>query len=236
MATYVPAHPTRPAGHFLRYRFDSASQLRRHCRLVDGRVLLFFPEPRPLLPERARALIELCFATSEQQVALPALVHSRSFDGMPGTWLEMRALSVVAGLQSAVVTPRRRQRRLALDQLAWVNHDGGPTLACPVLDISRGGARLWGVPGAAPVAGERIRLRMLHGPTLSARIAWARGREVGVEHLPESLAAAAELFGRVEQLWAAARVATHDRACLCAAGGEVLDPPSPHAQHEGASR
>ena len=236
MAPQLPARPTRPSGHFLRYRFDSPSQLRRHCRLVEGRVLLFFPEPRPVLPERARALIEICFTGSEQQVALPAIVHSRSAGGIRGTWLEMRALSVVAGLQGAVVSPRRTQRRLALDQLAWVNHEGGPTLACPVLDISLGGARLWGVPGGPPAAGERIRVRMLQGPTLSGRIAWAHGREVGVEYLPESAAAAADLYRRVEQLWAAARVAEHDSACMCANGGETLDPPSPRTHHEGASR
>src|SRR5437879_12294508 len=37
MATYVPS---RTPGRFLRYQFDSAAQLRRHCRLVEGRVLL----------------------------------------------------------------------------------------------------------------------------------------------------------------------------------------------------
>ena len=126
MATYVPS---RPQGRFLRYQFDSAAQLRRHCNLVEGRVLLFFPEPRPVLGERTRALIELCLANSDQQVALPAMVHSRSFDAAPGTWLELRALSVVAGLQSAVVSPKRQQRRLALDQLAWVDHGDDPVMA-----------------------------------------------------------------------------------------------------------
>src|SRR5205807_3160286 len=59
MATYVPS---RPQGRFLRYQFDSAAQLRRHCQLVEGRVLLFFPEARPVLGEHTRALIELCVA------------------------------------------------------------------------------------------------------------------------------------------------------------------------------
>lgn len=223
--------PERPPGRFLRYRFDTAAQLRRHCRLVDGRVLLFFPDPRPSLPERARALIELCFTGSAQQVAIPALVHSRGFDGV---WLEMRALSVVAGLQSALIAPRRLQRRLALDQLAWVDHDGGPVLACPVLDLSKSGARLWGVPGGAPMVGDRIRVRLQHAPTMTGRIAWAHGREVGVQFAPESAAAAADLFARVEALWAAAREAVHDYACACTEGGETLDPPSPaSARPEG---
>src|SRR5438132_10697315 len=104
-----PPAPERPPSRFLRYQFDSASQLRRHCSLVAGRVLLFFPEPRPALPERSRELIELCFTHSEQQLALPALVHAREFGPVPGTWLEMRALSAVAGLQSALVAPRRGQ-------------------------------------------------------------------------------------------------------------------------------
>ncbi|MFN2549841.1 MAG: PilZ domain-containing protein [Myxococcales bacterium] len=234
MATYVPP---RPPGRFLRYQFDSAAQLRRHCRLVDGRVLLFFPEPRPSLGERARVLIELCVANSDQQVALPAMVHSRAWDAPPGIWLELRALSVVAGLQSAIIAPRRKQRRLALDQLAWVDHGDGPVLACPVLDISEGGARLWGVPGGAPRTGERIRIRLPHAQTLVGRIAWARGREVGLEYVAESLNPAADLYARVESLWNAARVACHNPSCGCAAGAETLDPPHPLRQRrEGGVR
>ena len=230
MATVLPE---RSAGRFFRYQFDNAAQLRRHCRLVSGRVLLFFPEPRPALAERSRALIELCFSTSGQQVSIATMVHSRSFEGAPGTWLEMRALSVVAGLQSAVVAPRRAQRRLALDQLAWVDHDDGPVLACPVLDISLGGARLWGVPGGPPLAGNRIRLRLPNTQTMIGHVAWAHGREVGVGYAPESLGPGAELYTRVEALWAAARVACHNPSCPCTSGGETLDPPSPlSARHE----
>src|SRR5262249_39940556 len=159
MATYLLA--AQP-GRFFRYQFDSAAQIRRHCLLVDDRVLLFFPEPRPSFGERSRVLLELCVSPSDQQVALPAQVRSRAFNGNPRTWLQLRALSVVAGLQSAVVAPRRQQRRLAFDQLGWVNHGDGPILACPVLDVSTGGARLWGVPGCVPSAGEKIRVRLPH--------------------------------------------------------------------------
>jgi len=234
MATYVPS---RPQGRFLRYQFDSAAQLRRHCNLVEGRVLLFFPEPRPVLGERTRALIELCVANSDQQAALPAMVHSRSFDAAPGTWLELRALSVVAGLQSAVVSPKRRQRRLALDQLAWVDHGEGPVLACPVLDVSQSGVRLWGVPGGAPLAGERIRVRLPHTQTLSGSIAWAHGREVGVQFGAESLGPAGGLYSRVESLWDSARVACHNPSCACTSGGETIDPPLPlRPRHEGGLR
>lgn len=221
------ALPLRTPGRFFRYQFDNAAQLRRHCRLVDGRVLLFFPEERPALAPGSRALIELCISGSEQQVALPAIVHSRELYRRPGTWLELRALAVVAGLQSAVAEPRRMERRLALDQLAWVNHEGGPVLACPVLDISRSGARLWGVPGGTPAAGERIRVRLQHSSTMIARIAWAHGREVGIEVTEESLPAAAQLYARVEAQWAAARFARHDPSCTCTGGGDPLDPPPP---------
>lgn len=200
-------------------------------------MLLFFPEPRPSLGDRTRVLIELCMANSDQQVALPGSVHSRTFDGLPGMWIELRALSVVAGLQSALVAPRRTQRRLALDQLAWVDHGDGPVLACPVLDISKGGARLWGVPGGVPSAGERIRVRLPHAQTLIGRIAWARGREVGIRYVPESLGPAGDLFGRVEAMWAAARVACHNPSCPCTNGGETLDPPHPFRQRrEGGFR
>lgn len=230
MAIPLPRHALR---HYLRYAFDSAAQLRRHCRLVDGRVLLFFPEDPPVLAARGRVLIELCFTGSDQQAAVPALVHSRT---PGGAWLEMRALSVIAGLQSAVRCARRTQRRLALDQLAWVTHQKGPVLACPVLDLGRGGARLWGIPGDPPAPGESVRVRMQQSPTLNARIAWARGREVGVEFAADSRAAAGATFARLEAQWAEARVARHDRFCLCVAGGDTLGPPWPlHAQQESGS-
>ena len=230
------APPARPPGRFLRYEFHSAAQLRRHCRLVDGRVLLFFPDAHPALGPRSRVLLEICFALSGQQISLPGMVYGRELHGDAGTWLELRALSVVAGLQPALAGPRRAQRRLAIDQLAWVTHGDGPVLACPVLDLSLGGARLWGVAGPSPVAGKEIRVRPQQGPTLLGRIAWAHGREVGVQFAAESRPAAAKLFGRVESLWAAARFARHDPACACAAGGELRGPASPSPSWQGGLR
>ena len=209
---------------FLRYQFDSAAQLRRHCTLVHGRVLLFFPDTWPMLPARARALVELCFAHSTQQASVPAVIHSV----VPGgAWLELRALSAVAGLHLAAAAPQRAQRRLALDQLAWVSHAGAPVLACPVLDISRDGARVWGIPGRAPAVREPIRIRLPQAPTLAGTVAWARGREVGIAFAPESRTAARQLYSRVEQQWALARFASHNPACPCADGEAPLDPPWP---------
>lgn len=224
-----PSVPVR----FLRYQFDSAAQLRRHCRLVEGRVFLFFPDARPTPAPRCRALLEICFTGSSQQVSLPAVVHSHELEAASGSWLELRALSVVAGLQSAIALPKRGPRRLALNQLAWVTHAGGPVLACPVLDLGKGGARLWGVPGAEPAAGEKVRMRLPGVPTLVGRIAWANGHEVGVAFDPESLPAAAEAYARVEDLWAAARFSRHSPSCACAEGRDPLDPPSPVALSGG---
>jgi hypothetical protein len=220
---------------FLRYQFDSAAQLRRHCRLVDGRVLLFFPERKPELPERTRTLLEICFSHSDQQVALPAMVHARElFGAAAGIWLEMRALSVVAGLHSALVAPRRKRRRLAMDVLAWVQRPGTPELACPVLDLSEAGARLWGVPGDLPRPDDELVIRFPETRAVRARVAWARGREVGIEFTREARPVAAAVFSRAAELWASARVAIHDGACNCANGGEPRDPPLPHAALHGA--
>jgi hypothetical protein len=212
---------------YLRYQFDSASQLRRHCRLVEGRVLLFFPQPRPALPERTRTLLELCFSHSEQQVALPAQVHGRELSGNAGIWLEMRALSVVAGLQSALIAPRRTHRRLAMDLLAWVSRDKGPTLACPVLDLSEGGARIWGIPGTPPARGDELLIRLPESRAARARVAWARGREAGIEFTGEARPVSEAAFARAARQWASARLAIHDPACTCASGGETRDPPPP---------
>lgn len=228
-----PPRPAGPSFRFFRYQFDTAAQLRRHCRLIDGRVLLFFPFPddEPTPSPRSRALIEICFVGSGQQTSLSAVVHPHEGTGVCGSWLELRALSVVAGLQSAIAMPKRWQRRLALDQLAWVSHADGPVLSCPVLDISRGGARLWGIPGALPSVGEPLRMRLPESPTLVARIVWAHGREVGIAFAPESLRAADEIYARVEELWASARVARHQPDCTC----DPLDPPAP-VRLSGGSR
>jgi hypothetical protein len=213
-------------GNYLRYQFDSAAQVLRHCRLVNGRVLLFFPDCRPPLAVHARALIELSLTGAGQQVALPAQVQAFERGPPAGEWLAMRALGIVAGLH-LVGAPRRKQRRLAFDQLAWVEHEGGPVLACPVLDVSRGGARLWGIPGTRPAEGEPVRVRLPGAPTLIARIAWAHGREVGVAFAQEGQAVAERVYQRVEQMWSDARLAAHDPHCPCAEGGAALDPPLP---------
>jgi hypothetical protein len=223
--------PSPAESRYLRYQFDNAAQLRRHCRLVDGRVIIFFPQPRPVLAERMRALLEICFSGSEQQVALPALVHARELSGTPGLWLELRALSVVAGLQSALASPRRKRRRLAMDFLAWVQRPDGPTLACPVLDLSEGGARLWGVPGAPPAADDQLIIRMPETRAVRARVAWARGREVGIEFARDARAVAASVYARAADQWASARLALHPSSCTCANGGEPRDPPPPIALH-----
>lgn len=218
------AHRPTPRGNYLRYEFDNAAQVLRHCRLVDGRVLLFFPDPYPVLPVRARVLIELSLS-SGQSISLPAQVAAH--DQRLGTWLAMRALGIVTGLQVAASTPRRRERRLVFDQLAWVEHVGGPVLACPVLDFSRGGARLWGVPGVNPARDQDLRLRLQGSPALSARIAWAHGREVGVQFSADSQPAGERLYQRIEQMWSAARLATHDSNCRCASVVATNDPPFP---------
>lgn len=223
MATAIPI---LPRGRYLRYQFDNAAQLRRHCKLVDGRVLLFFPHTGIGLTPGSRALIELCFSRSEQQVALPARVRSKELRGRQGHWLELRALSAVAGLQSAVGSPHRHQRRLAFDQLAWVMHDGAQVLACPVLDLSLGGARLWGLPWQA-AAGDELRLRVPYESELRARVAWARGREAGVTFADASRPAAAAIYARIEAAWATARLAEHSLSCDCDFSGETADPVAP---------
>ena len=190
-------------------------------------MFLFFPDDLPALGQRSQALLEICFTGSLQQTSLPAVVRSHEFDTASGSWLELRSLGVVAGLQSAIVVPKRSWRRLAFDQLVWVSYAAVPVLACPVLDIGKGGARLWGIPGAVPSVGEQLRIRLPHAPTLAARIAWARGREVGIAFQAESLEVAGEIYAGVEELWASARFARHQASCACAEGRDPLDPPSP---------
>src|SRR5947207_1536693 len=135
----------------------------------------------------------------------------------------MRDLSVVAGLQSALVAPRRTHRRLAMDLLAWVSRESGPTLACPVLDLSEAGARIWGIPGNPPAPNDELLIRLPETRAVRARVAWAHGREVGIEFTADAREVAAAAFARATEQWALAHVAIHDPDCRCAEGGETRD-------------
>jgi hypothetical protein len=134
---------------------------------------------------------------------------------------------VVAGLQSGLPAPRRTHRRLAIDLLAWVSRESGPTLACPVLDLSDGGARIWGIPGKPPAPEDELLIRLPGSRAVRARVAWAHGREVGIEFSRDARPVAEAAFARAAEQWASARVAIHDPACTCANGGETRDPPPP---------
>jgi hypothetical protein len=101
-----------------------------------------------------------------------------------------------------------------------------------VLDIGRGGARLWGLPWP-PQPGDALQIRLAYVEELAGRVAWARGREAGVTYAGSSLPAAEAAFRVVEAAWDTARLALHDPACDCESGGRVLEPPFPEGARAG---
>ncbi len=64
------SEPTR----FLRYRFNSCAQARRHVHFLEGRQLLFIFDPTAELRERSRVLMAFCFTDSEKTATVPGEV------------------------------------------------------------------------------------------------------------------------------------------------------------------
>jgi hypothetical protein len=62
---------------FLRYRFNSCAQARRHVHFLEGRQLLFIFDPTAELRERSRVLMAFTGAALFSSL-LPRVVHRRA--------------------------------------------------------------------------------------------------------------------------------------------------------------
>jgi hypothetical protein len=56
-------------------------------------------------------------------------------------------------------------------------------LICDLIDLSETGAKISVVDGMVPNAGERATLTLFDGTLIEGRVAWLRGRHIGIEFI-----------------------------------------------------
>ena len=221
----------------LRYRFDTVAQVSRHFHLANGRVVLFYPTLLALTSGEP-VLLDAGFADSEQHCVLRGTVLGN--DGSAryvGSWLEFTAHGLVASLRSTLATPKRRMRRFPADLIVNLQRAEGMPVVGKLVDVGFGGARIAGV-GLKTSAGDKVRLSLFSrdsgAPAIAARVAWARGAEIGLEFIKPSPAERATIGALTDQArhaLASAYEATHPVFCSCLSGNAVAEPPLPRAAH-----
>lgn len=219
----------------LRYRFDTVAQVSRHFHLTSGRVLLFFPALAPLSPGQP-VLLHATFPNSDQQCIVRGAVFGKDLSGQfAGCWLEFTAQSVVSSLRSTLATPKRRLLRFPTEVLVSVERPEGMPLLGKLVDVGMGGARIARV-GARTTAAQNVRLsffaRGSGARTITARVAWVHGPEIGVEFVrptPSERTVIAALAEDARQRLADADEAVHPMICRCLEDSAVAEPPLPRA-------
>ena len=216
----------------MRCTFDSPAQARRHLHLVDGRQLLFFPDPFLDLREGEPVVIEICFAGSDQSLPVRGDVYAVETGAMRGAWIEVYSLRLSDGLQLASARARRLFRRLPTDMLVRAGRAGRASAVARLTDVSAGGARLGAVPGGWK-AGEEIFVSDLSGgPPLRGVVVWSRDGEVAVRFQRDDATTrrnAVKLVDSAIERWRNAREARHPQACACSRGGALFEPLLPHS-------
>ncbi len=228
---------TLPPGsvRLLRYRFESAEQVHHHFHVVQGKVVLFYPCVLSLRPGDP-VLLDVTSASSEQHCSLRAtVIGSESGGGHSGSWLNLVATTALA-VRGALLHPKRRQRRFPTDLLVTVAHRAGMPVVGKLIDVSLGGGRISGI-SINVTTGDRLHLSVVAQQTavldITARAAWVRGSDIGVEFKPSpgTRGALAELIEASRQALAQAYEATHPSFCQCLDGKAVADPPLPRSVH-----
>jgi len=218
----------------MRFTFDSPAQARRHVHVVEGRQLLFFPDPFLDVGERQPIVIEICFAGSDQSLTVRGEVHSVETGALRGVWLEVYSLRLFDGLQIAGAAPRRLFRRLPTDMLVRAGRAGRASTVARLTDVSAGGARI-AAAGAPWSPGEEILISDLSGgPSLCGKVTRARDGEVAVEFQRADATtrrSAVKLLDSAIERWKNAREARHPAACGCSRGGALFEPLLPRSAH-----
>lgn len=199
----------------MRYRFDSPDDLYRHLRVKHG----FFVPALALPGERGdRAIVEVGFPGAGDHPLLHGHIKERRREGV---WLDLPAARAAARWVPGPEAPRRRERRIACDLFVEVRFPGAPPWINRVIDVSARGLRVTAASLELGLAGDEVDLVLLsEDPSLApaplrARVAWAGGREAGLE-IVQADAAFRAIFENAESRWADVHEIVHDTACLCA--------------------
>jgi hypothetical protein len=218
----------------MRYRFDSAAQARRHLHWVEGRQILFFPDPFLDVRDGQPVLLELAFTDSEQTLAARGEVHSLETGTLRGGWIELYPMRLLDGLQIASGTPRRLHRRLPADFMVRSERPGLPASVARLSEVSAGGARVVSA-GGTWCEGEEILISELSGgPPLRGKVIRAREGEIAVQFVRSDATTrrhAVRLVEAAVQRWRDARETHHPIACGCTRGGALFEPLLPRAAH-----
>jgi hypothetical protein len=186
-------------------------------------------------------VLEVSFTTSDQLFILHGQVYGMG-QSTRGTWLEFSAPRALSGLQEAVGSPKRRQRRVPTDYLVNLIGPSGIVQLGRLLDVSTAGARIGGV--TAVTAGEQMRVRLLGAmrgmPSDMgvAHVTWARSSECGVKFDADPFAknTLARLVQQMQSVWDASAIVVHPDMCHCVSAGDVFEPLLPHAIHRAVAR
>ena len=199
---------------FVKCRFESPIDLRRHLRVKEG----FFLPGLTLAGEPGdRVIVEIGFPGEGDPPLLHGNVRAHEFGG---TWLDLPYARVTSRWMAGPDFPRRRDRRVACDLFAEVQSGGVPPWVCRVIDVSRHGLRIAAAAMEVGVAGDYVDATLLApgndlcSTPLNARIAWAGARDAGLEivdapQILQPILAAAELR------WQAAPEVVHKVGCIC---------------------
>ncbi|MGZ6141754.1 MAG: PilZ domain-containing protein [Myxococcales bacterium] len=228
------AHNPQVPERLMRYRFDSPTQARYHLHVMEGRQLLFFPDPFLDVRERQPVLVELCFTGLEQSLIVRGEVHSLETGAFRGAWLELFSMRLFDGLQLATGSPRRQFRRLNTDFLVRVERPGRPSSVARLADVSAGGARVAGAGGAWAPGDDIFLTDLAGGPRLRGSVIRSREGEIAIafDRIDATTRRnAMRLLEAAFDRWRNAREGRHPAGCDCLRGGALLEPLLPRSAH-----
>ena len=217
----------------MRYRFDTVAQARKHLHPMEGRQLLFFPDPFLDVRDGQSIQLELCFTGSEQTLMVRGLVHSVETGALRGAWLDLYSLRIFDGMSIACTNPRRMFRRISTDLMIRVQRPGLASSVARLIEVSAGGARLVG-GGGRWAAGDEILISELSGPPMRATVIRSREGELAIQFLRSDATTrrnGVKLVDAALQRWNDARESRHPPACGCQNGGALFEPLLPRAAH-----
>jgi hypothetical protein len=218
----------------MRYRFDTAAQTRRHLHSMEGRQILFFPDPFLDVRHSQHVLLELAFADSVQTLAVRGAVHSLETGTLRGAWMELHAMRLVDVVQIACETPRRLDPRLPVDLMVRVERPGLPASVARLADVSASGARVVSAGGRWSGGEEILISELAGGSPLRGKVVRAREGEIGLQFVladATTLRNAVRLVEAARQRWREARETRHPVACGCMRGGALFEPLLPRVAH-----
>jgi len=209
--------PVLGTSRFVKCRFESPVDLRRHLRIKEG---FFLPGLAMAGEPGDRVIVEIAFPGEGDPPLLRGNIRSHQFGG---TWLDLPYARVTSRWMAGPDFPRRRDRRVACDLFVEVESGGGSPWICRVIDVSRHGLRIAAAAMEVGVPGDFIDVTLVSpgndfsSTPLTARVAWVGGHDAGLE-LHDNGGALLPILAAAEMRWRSAPEVVHKEAaegCVC---------------------